>query len=98
MAMNNPNKFVNSVSEELKGEFDDEARKNKAAQKITDRSDSSVFLGLSIGVVLGGILTGVIGFLLKWQVFTIFFAVIGRGGGWRVTGGDDCQTGKQWTQ
>jgi hypothetical protein len=35
---------------------------------------------------------------LKWQVFTIFFAVIGRGGGWRVTGGDDCQTGKQWTQ
>ena len=77
MAMNNPNKFVNSVSEELKGEFDDEARKNKAAQKITDRSDSSVFLGLTIGVVLGGILTGVIGFLLKWQVFTIFFAVIG---------------------
>ena len=52
MAMNNPNKFVNSVSEELKGEFDDEARKNKAAQKITDRSDSSVFLGLTIGVVV----------------------------------------------
>jgi uncharacterized membrane protein len=77
MAMNNPNKFVNSVSEELKGEFDDEARKNKAAQKITDRRDSTVFLGLTIGVVLGGILTGVIGFLLKWQVFTIFFAVIG---------------------
>jgi hypothetical protein len=98
MAMNNPNKFVNSVSEELKGEFDDEVKNNKGAQKITDRRDSTVFLGLTIGVVLGGILTGVIGFLLKWQVFTIFFAVIGRGGGWRVTGGDDCQTGKQWTQ
>jgi uncharacterized membrane protein len=77
MAMNNPNKFVNSVSEELKGEFDDAAKNNKAAQKITDRSESSVFLGLTIGVVLGGILTGVAGFLLKWQVITIFLAVFG---------------------
>ena len=77
MAMNNPNKFVNSVSEELKGEFDDAAKNNKAAQKITDRSESSVFLGLTIGAVLGGILTGVAGFLLKWQVITIFLAVFG---------------------
>jgi hypothetical protein len=77
MAMNNPYKFVNSVSEELKGKFDDEAVKNKAAQKISDRSDSSVFLGLTIGVGLGGIIAGVTGFLLKWQVFTIFFAVFG---------------------
>ena len=77
MAMNNPNKFLNSVSEELKGGFDDEAAENKAAEKITDRSDSSVFLGLTIGVVLGGIIAGVTGFLLKWQVFTIFFAVFG---------------------
>ena len=77
MAMNNPNKFLNSVSEELKGGFDNEAAKNKAAHKITDRNDSSVFLGLTLGVVLGGIIAGVAGFLLKWQVFTIFFAVFG---------------------
>jgi hypothetical protein len=77
MAMNNPDKFVISVSEELKGEFDDETKKNIPAHKITDKNDKYVYLGLSIGVVLGGIIVAITGVLLKWQVFSIFFGVIG---------------------
>jgi len=77
MAMNNPNKFVISVSEELKGEFDDETKKNIPAHKVTDKNDKYVYLGFSIGVVLGGIIVAITGVLLKWQVFSIFFGVIG---------------------
>ena len=90
MAMNNPYKFVTSVSEELKGEFDDETKKNIPAHKITDKSDKYVYLGLSIGVVLGGIIVRDNLCSAEMAGFLDILRGHRRGSGGRIAGGADC--------
>jgi len=46
MAIEYPNKFVNSVSERAEREFDDEARKNKAAPENHGQERQFRFSGI----------------------------------------------------
>ena len=68
------------VESEMKRQFDEQAAKNtnlpeKPAEEI--RNDRQVFIGLLNGVLIGGGLAGVGGYLAKWNVITICFAVLG---------------------
>jgi hypothetical protein len=63
---------------EQQRKFDQMAAKNTPRRpKIQDYSDKYVFLGSTIGLLLGAVATGVIGAILHWNIITIFFAVLG---------------------
>jgi predicted lipid-binding transport protein (Tim44 family) len=64
----------------MKRQFDEQAAKNQPRpEKSADetREDRQVFIGLINGVLIGGVLSGVGGYLAKWSVITICFAVLG---------------------
>jgi hypothetical protein len=68
------------VEADMKRQFDEQAAKNanlpeKSAEEI--RNDRQVFIGLINGVLIGGVLAGVGGYLAGWNVITICFAVFG---------------------
>ena len=68
------------VETDMKRQFDAQAARHhdtpeEWAGEI--RTDRQVFIGLLNGVLVGGVLTGVGGFLAKWNVITISFAVLG---------------------
>ena len=72
--------FQNKNDFQIRKQFDEQAAKNanlpeKSAEEI--RNDRQVFIGLINGVLIGGVLIGVGGFLAKWNVITICFAVLG---------------------
>ena len=75
-----PYGYQRRVEADMKRKFDEEAAKNEAKpQKSADeiREDRQVFIGLINGVLIGGLLSGVGGYLAKWNVITICFAVFG---------------------
>ena len=64
----------------MKRQFDEQAAKNqvrpeKSAEET--HNDRQVFIGLINGVLIGGVLAGVGGYLANWNVITICFAVFG---------------------
>jgi outer membrane lipoprotein SlyB len=64
----------------MKRQFDEQAARNqvrpeKSAEEM--HNDRQVFIGLINGVLIGGVLSGVGGYLAKWSVITICFAVLG---------------------
>ena len=68
------------VEADMKRQFDEQAARNanlpeKSAEEMHD--DRQVFIGLINGVLIGGVLSGVGGYLAKWSVITICFAVLG---------------------
>gem|GEM_PF-851374 len=68
------------VETDMKRQFDAQAAANEVKiQKSAEEThnDRQVFIGLLYGVLVGGVLTGVGGFLAKWNVITISFAVLG---------------------
>jgi len=68
------------VEADMIRKFDEEAAKNEVkVQKSADeiREDRQVFIGLINGVLIGGLVSGVGGYLAKWNVITICFAVFG---------------------
>jgi predicted lipid-binding transport protein (Tim44 family) len=69
-----------NVEADMKRQFDEQAAKNQPRpEKSADetREDRQVFIGLINGVLIGGVLSGVGGYLAKWSVITICFAVLG---------------------
>jgi predicted lipid-binding transport protein (Tim44 family) len=63
---------------EQQRKYDAMAAKNAPQiPKTVPPGDRTVFLGLTIGLILGGIAAGVVGVLLHWAVVTIVCAVIG---------------------
>jgi len=69
--------YQRRVEADMKRDLDNQAAKNNPQLKVKDTNDRYVFLGLTIGLIVGGIATGVTGVLLHWQFFTIFFSVFG---------------------
>jgi predicted lipid-binding transport protein (Tim44 family) len=72
--------FQNKNDFQMRKQFDEQAAKNQARpEKSADetREDRQVFIGLINGVLIGGVLAGVGGYLAKWNVITICFAVFG---------------------
>ena len=72
--------FQNKNDFQIRRQFDEQTAKNanlpkKSADEI--RQDRQVFIGLINGVLIGGVLAGVGGYLAKWNVITICFAVFG---------------------
>jgi predicted lipid-binding transport protein (Tim44 family) len=72
--------FQNKNDFQIKKQFDEQAAKNanlpkKSAEET--HNDRQVFIGLINGVLIGGVLAGVGGYLAKWNVITICFAVFG---------------------
>jgi len=72
--------YKRQVDFDMKRQFDEQA---EAAQHKPPKSeeethqDREVYVGLINGVLIGGLLSGVGGYLAKWSVITICFAVIG---------------------
>jgi len=69
--------YQRRVEADMKRDLDNQAAKNNPQLKVKDTNDRYVFLGLTIGLIIGGISTGVTGVHLHWQFFTIFFSVFG---------------------
>ncbi len=68
------------VEADMKRQFDEQAARNEVKiQKSAEEthSDRQVFIGLINGVLIGGVLAGVGGYLASWNVITICFAVLG---------------------
>jgi len=68
------------VETDMKRQLDAQAAANEAKiQKSVEEThnDRQVFIGLINGVLVGGVLAGVGGYLAKWNVITISFAVLG---------------------
>ena len=68
------------VEADMKRQFDEQAAKNanlpeKSAEET--HNDRQVFIWLINGVLIGGVLAGVGGYLAKWNVITISFEVLG---------------------
>jgi hypothetical protein len=65
---------------EMKRQFDQQAetaRHKPQKSEEETHEDRQVFIGLVNGVLIGGLLSGVGGYLAKWSVITICFAVLG---------------------
>jgi hypothetical protein len=68
------------VQADMKRQLDAQAAANEVKiQKSAEEThnDRQVFIGLINGVLIGGVLAGVGGYLAKWNVITISFAVLG---------------------
>ena len=68
------------IEADMKRQLDAQAAANEAKiQKSAEEThnDRQVFIGLINGVIIGGVLAGVGGYLAKWNVITISFAVLG---------------------
>ena len=64
----------------MRKQFDEQAAKNQVRPEKSSEethNDRQVFIGLINGVLIGGLASGVGGYLAKWNVITICFAVLG---------------------
>jgi F0F1-type ATP synthase assembly protein I len=75
----NPWNAQRRVEQEMlqKMKNDSEKLRDKDNQPVREAEDRYLALGVTIGWIVGGIVIGVLGFLLHWSVITIFLAVIG---------------------
>jgi predicted lipid-binding transport protein (Tim44 family) len=72
--------YQNKNDFQMRKQFDEQAAKNQVRPEKSSEethNDRQVFIGLLNGVLIGGALTGVGGYLAKWSVITVCFAVFG---------------------
>jgi len=72
--------YQNKNDFQMRKQFEEQA---EAAKHLPPKSetetheDRQVFIGLINGVLIGGLISGVGGYLAKWSVITIIFAIFG---------------------
>ena len=72
--------YQNKNDFQMRKQFDEQAAKNQVRPEKSSEethNDRQVFIGLLNGVLIGGALTGVGGYLAKWSVITVCFSVFG---------------------